>query len=129
MKTEIKLIRKDSRGLQGTIANAEHHAEFILPFIDAMKDQVAKLGFATWLQGSNVHEFRTVDGTRFTLRAFGRDRQYVGVRLALRISRSAEYRLIDIEDVEEVHKLLWAMRMMAMPNTGTVTGVMVSGNE
>lgn len=126
VQTEVKLLRKDSKGVEGSYDNADHHAKPILPFIDAMKDKVHQLGFAEWRQGNSVHEFRTLDDVRYTLRAFCRDGEYVGVRLSLRISRSAEYRLIDIESVDEVPRLLDAMTLLAQPNTGNETGVMVS---
>jgi len=126
VQTEVKLLRKDSKGIEGSYDNADHHAKAILPFIDAMKDKMTALGFTLWKTGNNVHEFHTADGNRYTLRAFRRDGEYVGVRLALRISRSAEYRLIDIDTVDEVPRLLDAMSLMARPNTGNETGVMVS---
>lgn len=123
-RTEVTLLRKGGKGLVGTIANAEHHAELMLPFIAAMKKEVKKLGFATWRQGSNIHEFVTHDGRRFTLRPFGNrenDRgvwEYCGVRLSLRVSRSQEYRLIDIDNVDDVPKLLETMRMLATEELG-----------
>lgn len=117
-KTKIELLRKDSKGVEGTIANAKHHAEVMLPFIKAMKDTVEHMGFAKWVAGHNVHEFHTHDERRFTLRPFVRNGDYAGVRLSLRLSRSAEVRMVDIDSVADVPRLLDTMRMLASPQLG-----------
>lgn len=124
-ETKITLIRKDSKGLDGTYENAHHHAEAILPFIDRLKEPVKTLGFKLWRRGHNVHEFVTVEDIRYTLRAFTKDGEYVGVRLALRVSRSHEVRLIDITNPDDCWRLLDVMRMLASPAKGNDTGVMV----
>lgn len=119
--TVIKMIRKGGKGLKGTIANAKCHAQDILPFIYGMKDEVAKLGFAEWRQGNNVHEFRTHDDRRFTLRPFLVGTHYTGVRLSLRHSRSSETPLIDIESSADAPALLETMRLLALPLAGHTT--------
>lgn len=116
--TEVKLLRKGGKGLVGTIENAHHHAKSMLPFIDALKYAVMSCGFAVWRQGSNIHEFVTQDGQRYTLRPFAQQVDptkpwYAGVRLSLRVSRSQEYRLIDISTVDDIPRLLTAMRLLA----------------
>ena len=40
----------------------------MLPFIEAMRGAVKHLGFAEWLEGETVHELRTTDDRRYTLR-------------------------------------------------------------
>lgn len=128
-KTEISLLRKDGDGIIGTVRNANHHAEAILPFIDILAKNMDSLGFSQWKQGKNVHEFITGEGTRYTLRAFIKDKQYFGVRLALRISRSHEIRLIDIVDPMESWKLLHFMQELAKPAQGEESGVMLSKQD
>jgi hypothetical protein len=113
--TRIKLIRKDSTGVEGNIERAHDHAEALLPIIDVMKDKVEHLGFALWAQGSTMHEFITIDGDRYTLRGFKRDGSYAGVRLALRVSRSLEHRLVDVENAKEAEQLLQFMEILAIP--------------
>lgn len=125
-KTKIVLIRKDSKGIEGTRENAKHHAEKIFAFIERLEPAVGLLGFNLWAQGHNVHEFRTTEGTRYTLRPFINDGQYVGIRLSLRASRSLEFRLIDITDPDDCWKLLDVMRLLAMPAKGNKSGVMQS---
>lgn len=124
-ETEIVLIRKDSKGIDGTHANAHHHAEAILPFIQRLEGAVGTLGFKLWRQGHNIHEFVTVENTRYTLRAFTKDGEYIGVRLALRVSRSHEVRLIDITNPDDCWRLLDFMRLLAVPAKGNDSGVMV----
>ncbi len=122
--TKITLMRKGSQGIKGTIINATHHAEDILPYINDMRKEVMKLGFTTWRQGHNVHMFINSDGQRYTLRAFTRaDEGYVGIRLSLRVGRSAEYRLIDIDSVDQVPALLETMRLLAVPALGNATAL------
>lgn len=120
-KTPVVLLRKDSQGIKGTIANAKHHAQKILPFIEAIQGAVPHLGFALHKAGHNVHEFHTNDGRRFTLRAFTKDGSYEGVRLALRVSRSLEVRLMDITSVVEVPHLLAVMASLAADQKGNDT--------
>jgi hypothetical protein len=118
MVTEINPIRKGSKGLHGTIIRSRHHAKVLLPFIEVMKGAVKHLGFAEWKEGETVHEFRTVDGRRFTLRG-AKDEQntdYVGVMLSLRLSRSVEHPLIVVRTIDEAPALLQAMRLLAAPH-------------
>lgn len=124
MKTHVSLLRKTSLGIKGSVRNAKHHAEAILPFIAAMRNALPLIGFAEWSQGNNVHEFRTQDGRRFTLRAFTKDGAYLGVRLALRASRSSEHRLMDITDVSEVPAMLNMMSLLAQSAKGDATALL-----
>lgn len=131
-KTCIELLRKDSSGISGTIENAKHHAKSMLPFINGLRVAVGKLGFATWRQGNNIHEFVTVDGRRFTLRGIIKDKSdsdqpnYIGVRLSIRISRSEEHRLLDIVDVSDISTLLEMMKNLAKPQQGQDGRLMAS---
>ena len=120
MNTKVVLIRSDSLGIDGTVANAKHHAEAILPYIDALKPIVPRLGFKLWKQGHNVHEFVTIDGRRFTLRAFidNENTAYIGIRFSLRLDRSNEVRLIDITSIGELAELILVMKKVAEPSKG-----------
>lgn len=116
--TVVRPLRAGGAGLAGTIARAKHHGLKLLPFINAMKGPVRHLGFAEWRQGQTVHEFETIDGRVYTLRGLVRDDEYVGVRLALRPGKSVEYRLLDIDKVEDVPSLLIFMKLAAQPMLG-----------
>lgn len=120
MNTKVVLIRRDSLGVAGTVANAKHHAEAILPYIYALKPIVPRLGFKLWKQGHNVHEFVTIDGRRFTLRAFidNENTAYIGIRFSLRLDRSNEVRLIDITSIGELAELILVMKKVAEPSKG-----------
>jgi hypothetical protein len=123
MSTKVSLIRKGGKGIVGTVENAEHHANYILPFIEAMRGAVMHLGFKEWKMGSNVHEFIAGHGARYTLRPICQDSDkskpyYCGIRLSLRLSRSEEHRLIEIDSVADVPRLLDVMRLLAMPIKG-----------
>ena len=111
--TKIVKLRKDGNGIKGSIANAEHHAPKILPFIHTMRKPLTQLGFDVIARGHNVHVFETHDGRKFTLRPFQRNGEYVGIRLALRLSRSTEVHLLDIDSLMEIPMLLSTMKALA----------------
>jgi hypothetical protein len=125
-RTQTVPLRKGGRGLAGTIENAKHHAQSMLPFINSMKWMVRDLGFALWEQGHNLHQFTTTDGRKFTLRGIVREKPgrseddplYIGVRLSLRLSRSEEIRLLDIDSVNQIPDMVNMMRQLATPQIG-----------
>lgn len=121
VSTVTRLMRSDGEGLVGTYRNANHHAEALLLFVKILEPQANTFGFAEWVQGHNVHEFRTVDGRRFTLRGYTRDGEYKGLRLSLRLSRSNEVFLMDIESVEGLDVLIPTLRKLAQPMLGNKT--------
>jgi len=118
MATEIKLLRSDSRGIEGTLANIEHHAMGIKELVLYLIPRLADLGFKTWRQGNNIHEFVTSDGRRFTLRGYKRDGEYRGIRLSIRISRSNEHKLLDVENLISAKSLLETMHLIALSPLG-----------
>jgi hypothetical protein len=123
-QTNIIPLRANGLGIVGTKRNADHHAEAIKPFIERLEKPLETLGFETWEQGHNVHQFTNVEGTKYTLRAFTKNNEYVGIRLAVRVSRSHEIRLIDITNPDDCWRLLDFMRMLASPAKGNRSGVM-----
>lgn len=125
-ETKIRLLRSDGRGIKGTHENANHHADAILPFIQRLEPAMPTLGFEEWVQGHNVHEFITTEGTRYNLRAFTKNGEYIGVRLSLRVSRSVEIRMIDITNPDDCWRLLEVMRLLAMPAKGNNSGVIAT---
>lgn len=118
--TQISLMRKDGQGIKGSIRNARHHAKPILPFIRILIPEVQKLGFQQWRQGHNIHEFFHVKDRKLTLRPFVRDGVYVGIRLALRVSKSEEFHLMDIESLGDIPILLNTMKKFAEGLKGDV---------
>lgn len=121
--TKVSLIRKDSKGIKGTVDNADHHAKYILPFIEAMRGAVLHLGFTEWRQGHNVHQFFTSHGSVYSLRPIVQTDDptkpyYCGIRLSVRMSRSEEIRLLEIDSVADVPRLLDTMRLLAIPPKG-----------
>lgn len=129
MKTQVVKLRKDGHGIQGTLANAEHHATAILPYIAIMRPKMTKLGFATYRVGHNVHILESADGRKFTLRAFTRDGEYVGIRLAARLSRSKEFHLFDIDDITQIPSLLNVLRRLAHGMKGDVSASLISDSS
>jgi hypothetical protein len=131
-ETKVTLMRKDSQGLAGTVANAEHHANDILPFIESMSGAVKHLGFKEWKQGHNVHEFITHDGRSFVLRPIVKDGEngevhYFGLRLSMKLGRKMEdqHRLMDIGSISDVGRLLDMLHQLA----GAEKGRLNTGEE
>ncbi len=95
--TKIVLIRSNSKGLAGTIANAQCHAQPLLPLVNFLASQIAQLGFDRWVQGHNIHVLETVDGRKFVLRPVARkDEGYCGIQVYLRHSRSKNVPLMTL---------------------------------
>ena len=119
---EIKLIRTTSKGIAGTHANANHHAQELLPFIKLLEAATPKLGFALWKQGHNIHEFVTAEGRTYTLRPIGNSDgdkwAYTGIRLSLRVSRSEEHPLFDATNVQDTKRMIEMLKMLAQSSQG-----------
>jgi len=96
---EIRLIRKGSKGLDGTYQNANHHAQPTLPLIDVFVrgikeelDEVVKI----WHQGHNIHVLESKDGRKIALRPFRNREGDWGIEMLVKISRSQEFPLFQI---------------------------------
>lgn len=124
--TVVKLIRKDSKGIQGTYANINCHAQKVESLVKALEPHGPHFGFKEWRQGHNVHEFTTHSGMSYTLRPIYTDheggRDYIGLRLSLRSSRSVEHRLTDVTSLSDIPRLVEMLRLLAMPAAGKVSG-------
>lgn len=119
--TVITPLRKGGLGIAGTYRNADHHANAVIPFLKVLEVVLPTIGFKEWHQGHNVHEFVTLDDRKFTLRAYTRDREYRGIRLSLRISRSCEILLMDAETQEQLDVLISSLRKLSRPARGDLT--------
>jgi len=113
------LLRKGSSGLAGTVINARHHAQNLLPLIQHLVSQLGSLDFKTWHQGHNVHVFETKDGRKFVLRAWSQTGiGYLGIRLMLRVSRSNEIFLSCLKAAaarREINAFVDLMETLACP--------------
>lgn len=100
----IKLLRKGSLGLEGTIKNAKHHAKPCIPLINGITSAI--LGFGeeynfTWVQGNNVHLITRANGDSLVFRPFS-DQEDWGIDVLSRFSRTNEMRLFTITSVHEI---------------------------
>ncbi len=114
-KMEISLVRSDGRGIAGTYANAEHHAQACLPLIKALESQALAFGFKSWKQGHNVHIFQTEDGRMFDIVPLADDNDYIGLQLRKRISRSKAEPLQAITDLSQVNDMITVLKFLAKP--------------
>lgn len=112
---QVQLLRRDSRGIQGTYANAEHHAQKCIPLISSLERRIKECGFKTHVQGHNVHLFETTDGRKFDMIPYHDGEEYVGIEIRLRKSRSNAERLTTITKVTEVPELIIMLKMLARP--------------
>jgi hypothetical protein len=100
---QIVPIRKTSKGIIGTYANAEHHAKELVPMIHFFETQLMrykKSGASridVWKQGHNVHEIGMQDGRKFVFRPIWKKGQgYVGISFGLKITRGVDYPLFNM---------------------------------
>lgn len=112
---QVQLLRRDSRGIQGTYDNADHHAKKCIPLIASIEKRIGEAGFAVHRQGHNVHVFETSDGRKFDMIPFHDGTDYVGIEVRIRKSRSKAERLTVITKVLEVPSLIVMLRMLAKP--------------
>lgn len=112
-ETEVSILRKGGRGIAGTYANIEHHAEGVRAFVDALAPIAHTFGFKEWRQGHNIHVFITHDGQRYhlrpTYRKEGKDRIYDGISVNLYISRKNEIVLSQFTLVSHIPMLITMM--------------------
>lgn len=113
---EIKKLRSTSRGIDGTYANANHHAKAIIPFITVLEAAVQNMMFKLWIQGHNVHQFVTEDGRKFELVPIVKQGEsYVGLQLRLYKSRSQRLPLMNCTSVSELPALISVMHTFSQP--------------
>lgn len=110
---KVSLIRKDSKGIAGTYANAEHHALLVLPMVKKLEALVYTFGFKEWKQGHNVHLFIAEDGRKFDMIPYFHNNEYTGLQLRLRESRSKATPLITVTSVKEIPMLAAFMTALA----------------
>ncbi len=113
---QVKLLRKDGKGIKGTYDNANHHAIKCLPFVKALEAAVHTFGFAEWIQGHNVHLFKTHDGRSFDLIPYCDDTGYIGIELRRRESRSKAIPIMAITNISEVPLLVIVIQALARPH-------------
>ena len=120
MKTE--LLRSDSKGLTGTLENAEHHAIKCKKLIDALVPLTSTFKFKTWKQGHNVHIFVTEDDRRYDIVPYLGDDgdgniDYIGLELRVRQSRSVAIPLLHITNLHQVPAFVGTLKLLARSST------------
>jgi hypothetical protein len=115
----VKLLRSNSLGIKGTYRNANHHAQKLVPLIDALVEALPGTKYKTWIQAHNVHILETVDGRKFVLRPYTReDEGYVGLTISTKISRSkdSEVYLFSVEHDTDPTVFVKRVKALAKPN-------------
>ncbi len=104
MTIKKKLLRTSSKGIEGTLANAEHHAQGAIPLVHSMVSIIDSLGKDydfEWQQGNNVHVITRNDGSRLTFRPFINSERNWGIDVLCKFSRSDEIRLFAVTQISE----------------------------
>ena len=106
---QVKLLRSNSRGIEGTYDNANCHAKTLLPLLDFLRNCLEEqTGYQEWVQGNNIHLLKTKDGRTFVFRPVHEPGGYVGISFSLRVSRSVEIPLVFLNCQESSPKgLRW----------------------
>lgn len=103
-----KLLRTNSQGISGTLANARHHAQECIPLINQIKSIIDGIGEEydfTWEQGNNVHVIHRLDGKRIAFRPFCNTDGDWGIDVLAKFSRSDEMRLFSVTRLNECFQL------------------------
>lgn len=110
---KIKLLRKGSKGIVGTYANAKHHARPCLPMVKFLEKTIKKLGAKEWIQGHNVHKLIFENGVTLVFRPLLTNDHEWGIRInLLSVGSKVENFLIDMldeKDYDTVNSMLVAI--------------------
>lgn len=126
MNMDVLPLRKGGKGIKGTYANIDHHAEAIKPFVDILAPSIQTMNFKRWRQGHNVHVFETKDGRQFDLVPLRLNGEYTGVRFRIRLSRSHKVVLMDCPTVHRITQLIVLMQAVSVaidPTADTGGGI------
>ena len=122
-------LMSTSRGLVGTIENAEHHAPELKDMVEYLAEQVEDLPYKAtllWKQGNNVHLIITDDGRTLCFRPFREagGGPYKGISLALKTGnkRVDETVLYEARTLIECDVLLSLLSEIIIPVTGETGG-------
>ena len=85
---KITFGRSNSLGYAGTIRNAQHHAQKLLPLIYRVAQDILNWKYVEWVQGHNYHIFITSDDRKVILRPIhSSGNGYIGVSIELSKTR------------------------------------------
>lgn len=99
MTVTVKKLRKCSKGIAGTIANADHHAKPCLQLIRLIEPTITGLGNDydfVWEQGHNIHLLHRDDGAKIAFRPYSNGNGNWGIDVLSKFSRSQEMRLFTV---------------------------------
>ena len=118
-----KLMRKGSKGIDGTYANIDHHAKGVFEIVTILENAIEsyKGEIDEWIQGHNIHIIKTHDGREFAFRPFrsSQNSGIDGVEVLMHLSRKNEVRICVITEVAEAH--LFATSLCTMLASGKNT--------
>ena len=108
MAITIVPLRKGSRGIQGTYANAKHHAKGCVPLITMMESMIMAMGEKhdfVWSQGNNIHLLHRKDRITISLRpCVTKAGGCWGIDVLAKFSRSQELRLFTVVNIDDCFK-------------------------
>ena len=105
---QVSVLRKGSKGLQGTYDNANHHAKPAIQIVDRLVRIVTKQSkyIETWRQGHNIHIVTLPDGRSLEFRPFRKeifpDAVTWGVEVLVHVSRKQRIPLLQLFNDEQV---------------------------
>lgn len=104
---EVKLLRRGSKGLEGTYQNIEHHAIGAFPVVKVLVEIIKANQFLIekWTQGHNTHLITSKDNRTLVFTPFkDGDDSYSGVEVRLYVSRTKRVRLFVIDSVQKAYE-------------------------
>jgi hypothetical protein len=113
---ELRLIRRDSKGITGTYENVRHHAAALIPYVQFLEVVREDLSIAWWGEAHNVHVFQTTDGRHYKFRPL-HTVDYVGIELCQTLNNGIEIPVFQITDMTDAPVLLAYLHLIARPWT------------
>lgn len=132
MISAIKLLRKDSLGVDGTYRNAKHHAQNLIPIIDALVKELPMMNFKEWGQAHNVHTVTTWDNRKFIFRPYSDEGGYAGITLSVKTSRSKESEVFLFKttpDENQINNFIWHVKALGRKNPNYTPNVVITTPE
>ncbi len=95
---QVELLRSNSKGLDGTYANIDHHAKKAKPVVDLLVKQFELLqhNIKRWRQGHNTHVIEAHDGRSLVFTPYSNETGIVGVQVGIYVSRTTRVKLFHL---------------------------------
>jgi len=119
---KVTPMRSDSRMIDGTYDNIDHHAKTALPLVVFLEAAIKSLqgSLAEWKQGHNVHVIVTHDGRQIAFVPYQNKELFKGhgVSIRLKHSRSKYTELFNFWNIDQQINVMGLLKCLVEPQAG-----------